>query len=256
PHCIPDNGTRCQPGQFTCLNGRCIRAQWKCDNDNDCGDGSDELERVCAFHTCEPTVFTCGNGRCVPYHYRCDHYDDCGDNSDEVACLFRPCDPNTEFTCNNGRCVAKEYVCNGINNCYDNGTSDEQNCRESERTCQPEHTKCQSTNICIPRSYLCDGDNDCGDMSDESPTHCGEHTVFFFGLQLSVAASPATGTAMEGRTAPTALMNPSPAVSATPPSHPPKGTFWFCASAPTPLSAALSLCVRVCLPVCICERIL
>lgn len=46
-HCIPDNGTRCQPGQFTCMNGRCIRPQWKCDNDNDCGDGSDELERVC-----------------------------------------------------------------------------------------------------------------------------------------------------------------------------------------------------------------
>lgn len=44
----------------------------------------------------------------------------------------------------------------------------------AERTCQPEQTKCQSTNICIPRSYLCDGDNDCGDMSDESPTHCGE----------------------------------------------------------------------------------
>ncbi|KAA8588167.1 hypothetical protein FQN60_001361 [Etheostoma spectabile] len=169
-HCIPDNGTRCQPGQFTCMNGRCIRAQWKCDNDNDCGDGSDELERICAFHTCEPTVFTCGNGRCVPYHYRCDHYDDCGDNSDEISCLFRPCDPNTEFNCNNGRCIAKDYVCNGINNCYDNGTTDELNC--PERTCQPEHTKCQSTNICIPRSYLCDGDNDCGDMSDESPTHC------------------------------------------------------------------------------------
>lgn len=46
-HCIHDNGTRCQPGQFTCMNGRCIRAQWKCDNDDDCGDGSDELERVC-----------------------------------------------------------------------------------------------------------------------------------------------------------------------------------------------------------------
>uniref|UniRef100_A0A3B3R2I7 Low density lipoprotein receptor-related protein 2a n=1 Tax=Paramormyrops kingsleyae TaxID=1676925 RepID=A0A3B3R2I7_9TELE len=173
-YCIHDNGTRCQPGQFTCMNGRCIRAQWKCDNDNDCGDGSDELERVCAFHTCEPTVFTCGNGRCVPYHYRCDHYNDCGDGSDEVDCLFRPCDPTSEFTCNNGRCIARQYVCNGINNCFDNGTSDERGC--ADRTCQPEHTKCQTTNICIPRSYLCDGDNDCGDMSDESPTHCATST--------------------------------------------------------------------------------
>ncbi|MCI4378615.1 hypothetical protein PGIGA_G00218000, partial [Pangasianodon gigas] len=173
-YCIPDNGTRCQPGQFTCMNGRCIRATWKCDNDDDCGDGSDELERVCAFHTCEPTLYTCGNGRCVPYHYRCDHYNDCGDNSDEEGCLFRPCDPDTEFACNNGRCIAREYVCNGINNCFDNGTSDERNC--AERTCQPGHTKCQSINICIPRSYLCDGDNDCGDMSDESPTHCATST--------------------------------------------------------------------------------
>ena len=50
-HCIPDNGTRCQAGQFACANGRCIRSQWKCDNDNDCGDGSDELERVCGRRT-------------------------------------------------------------------------------------------------------------------------------------------------------------------------------------------------------------
>ncbi|KGL73134.1 Low-density lipoprotein receptor-related protein 2, partial [Tinamus guttatus] len=169
-HCIVDNGTRCDAGFFTCLNGRCISERWKCDNDNDCSDGSDELESVCAFHTCQPTAFTCGNGRCVPYHYRCDHYNDCGDNSDEVGCLFRTCDSHTEFTCNNGRCISLQYVCNGVNNCYDNGTSDERNC--PERTCQSGFTKCQSTNICIPRTYLCDGDNDCGDMSDESPTHC------------------------------------------------------------------------------------
>uniref|UniRef100_A0A803W429 EGF-like domain-containing protein n=1 Tax=Ficedula albicollis TaxID=59894 RepID=A0A803W429_FICAL len=176
-HCIVDNGTRCDTGFFTCLNGHCISERWKCDNDNDCGDGSDELESVCAFHTCQPTAFTCSNGRCVPYHYRCDHYNDCGDNSDELGCLFRTCDSHTEFTCNNGRCISLQYVCNGVNNCYDNGTSDERNC--PERTCQSGFTKCQSTNICIPRTYLCDGDNDCGDMSDESPTHCDLSCGYF-----------------------------------------------------------------------------
>ncbi|XP_006902182.1 PREDICTED: low-density lipoprotein receptor-related protein 2 [Elephantulus edwardii] len=173
-HCIVDNGTRCAASEFTCFNGHCIPEEWKCDNDVECGDGSDELESVCAFHTCSSTSFTCANGRCVQYHYRCDHYNDCGDNSDEAGCLFRPCNASTEFACNNGRCISLSYVCNGINNCYDNGTSDERNC--PDRTCRPGYTKCQTTNICIPRNYLCDGDNDCGDMSDESPTYCATNS--------------------------------------------------------------------------------
>ncbi|KAG8510408.1 Low-density lipoprotein receptor-related protein 2 [Galemys pyrenaicus] len=173
-HCIRDNGTRCETSKFTCFNGRCISEHWKCDNDNDCGDGSDELESVCAFHTCPPTAFTCANGRCVQYHYRCDHYNDCGDNSDEEGCLFRSCNATSEFTCSNSKCIPLHFVCNGINNCHDNDTSDEKNC--PDRTCQPGYSKCQTTNICIPRHYLCDGDNDCGDMSDESPVFCSTHT--------------------------------------------------------------------------------
>ena len=45
--CIKDTGIRCQPEQFTCLNGNCISASWKCDGYDDCQDNSDELERVC-----------------------------------------------------------------------------------------------------------------------------------------------------------------------------------------------------------------
>ncbi|XP_021582708.2 low-density lipoprotein receptor-related protein 2 isoform X1 [Ictidomys tridecemlineatus] len=173
-HCIVDTGARCNASYFTCFTGHCISEQWKCDNEDDCGDGSDELENVCAFHTCLPTAFTCDNGRCVQYGYRCDFYNDCGDNSDEAGCLYRKCNNTTEFTCGNGRCIPIEFVCNGINNCHDNSTSDEINC--PDRTCQSGYTKCQSTNICIPRMYLCDGDNDCGDMSDENPTYCTTHT--------------------------------------------------------------------------------
>lgn len=33
----------CAPSYFQCLNGHCILASWKCDYDNDCQDGSDEL---------------------------------------------------------------------------------------------------------------------------------------------------------------------------------------------------------------------
>ncbi|KAM7316467.1 hypothetical protein ACRRTK_024198 [Alexandromys fortis] len=173
-HCVADTGTRCSQSQFTCLNGRCISPDWKCDNDNDCGDGSDELETVCAFHTCRSTAFTCGNGRCVPYSYRCDYYDDCGDNSDEVGCLFRSCNSTTEFTCGNGRCIPLSRVCNGVDNCFDNGTTDEQNC--PPRTCPPTHIKCATTNICVSRAFLCDGDNDCRDMSDENPMYCAAQT--------------------------------------------------------------------------------
>uniref|UniRef100_W5N103 Low-density lipoprotein receptor-related protein 2 n=1 Tax=Lepisosteus oculatus TaxID=7918 RepID=W5N103_LEPOC len=172
--CVQDGGTRCAQGQFTCLNGRCISQRWKCDGYNDCLDGSDELERVCAFHTCSPMDFTCDSGRCVSLSYVCDYVNDCGDNSDEQGCPFPTCDPATEFTCSNGRCISKHFVCDGFDNCRDNATSDERNC--PDRTCPSGTIKCETTNICIFPSTLCDGYNNCGDNSDENPIYCHERT--------------------------------------------------------------------------------
>lgn len=37
----------CRKDEFQCRNQRCIRAQWKCDGDDDCLDGSDEETLSC-----------------------------------------------------------------------------------------------------------------------------------------------------------------------------------------------------------------
>ena len=32
----------CSESEFRCDNHKCVRGHWRCDHDNDCGDGSDE----------------------------------------------------------------------------------------------------------------------------------------------------------------------------------------------------------------------
>jgi hypothetical protein len=72
----------CRSGEFTCSNGRCIMEKWRCDRDDDCGDGSDEIH--CTKNQCDPIKqFQCADNTCVPAKWRCDGELDCNDGSDE-----------------------------------------------------------------------------------------------------------------------------------------------------------------------------
>ncbi|CAL8118290.1 unnamed protein product [Orchesella dallaii] len=75
----------CEHG-FKCDNGRCINKIFKCDYDNDCGDGSDERDCNVTEATCSQYFWQCGNGQCIYHRFRCDNDTDCLDGSDERGC--------------------------------------------------------------------------------------------------------------------------------------------------------------------------
>lgn len=70
----PGNVT-CATNEFTCASGRCISKNFVCNGEDDCGDGSDEVD--CAPSSCGPSEFQCGNSSCIPYSWVCDEDVDC-----------------------------------------------------------------------------------------------------------------------------------------------------------------------------------
>nr|XP_032823068.1 low-density lipoprotein receptor-related protein 1-like isoform X2 [Petromyzon marinus] len=155
----------CPTGSFACKNGRCIQDQWRCDGDNDCQDGSDELPEICQQHTCISDRFKCKNNRCIPMRWLCDGDNDCGENEDEsnTTCTVRTC-PAEQFTCGNGKCIPIAWKCDLDNDCSDN--SDEPpSC--AYPTCLPLTQFSCNNGRCINIRWRCDSDDDCGDGSDE-----------------------------------------------------------------------------------------
>ena len=77
----------CAINQFSCIgSGKCIPSAWRCDNDNDCKDGSDELNCDDVKPECDREQFQCLNKNCIEKVFLCNGHDNCGDNSDEEDC--------------------------------------------------------------------------------------------------------------------------------------------------------------------------
>lgn len=164
----PQIGNTCPPGFFTCSNKLCIPLLYRCDDDNDCGDGSDEESCPATKHPCPPHMFACASdGKCIPEYFKCDHDVDCPDGSDEHLCIFTDCKKN-EFKCGNGRCINKKWLCDGEDDCRDG--SDESSCTHpnvTATTCRADEFRCKGNGHCISASWRCDNDPDCNDSSDE-----------------------------------------------------------------------------------------
>ena len=89
---IQKNPCEGQTESFFCpsaigTDNQCITKSWLCDGENDCPDGTDELNSTCESVQCQENEFKCANGKCEKKKQVCDGIDDCGDNSDEDYAL-------------------------------------------------------------------------------------------------------------------------------------------------------------------------
>ncbi|XP_047581435.1 low-density lipoprotein receptor-related protein 8 isoform X14 [Lutra lutra] len=156
----------CEEDQFRCRNERCIPSVWRCDEDDDCSDNSDEDD--CPKKTCADSDFTCGNGHCIPERWKCDGEEECPDGSDEseTTCTKQVC-PSEKLSCGpaSHKCVPASWRCDGEKDCESG--ADEAGCATSLGTCRGDEFQC-GDGTCVPTIKRCNQEQDCLDGSDEA----------------------------------------------------------------------------------------
>lgn len=73
----------CGQNQFRCKNGNiaCVHIAWICDGQDECSDGSEELD----CPECKEDEFQCENKQCVAKRDECDGISLCIDGSDSCG---------------------------------------------------------------------------------------------------------------------------------------------------------------------------
>ncbi|KAF4523621.1 hypothetical protein B566_EDAN010130, partial [Ephemera danica] len=169
--CWPDvfadvEAPSCREDEFQCAYPRCVRLEFRCDGNDDCGDWSDEDNCPSTYYgSCRAGEFKCNSGKCIPERWLCDAEPDCDAGEDEQKCEEkkpRTCSPG-EFSCSRGNCILSSWVCDGVEDCP---------LGEDEQTCVPLCDETQfacgnGSNACISRKHVCDGKPDCAKGEDE-----------------------------------------------------------------------------------------
>uniref|UniRef100_A0A673TTJ8 Heparan sulfate proteoglycan 2 n=1 Tax=Suricata suricatta TaxID=37032 RepID=A0A673TTJ8_SURSU len=136
----PDRPVPCGLHEAMCPSGQCIPKDYLCDGQEDCENGSDELN--CGPPPpCEPNEFACGDGHCALKLWHCDGDFDCKDHTDEANCRECPgdeCKP-TQFRCvSTSTCVPASFHCDGESDCPDR--SDEFGCMPPKVVTPPQES--------------------------------------------------------------------------------------------------------------------
>lgn len=171
--------------ELMCANGDPYPVDARCDDVEDCADGTDELG--CGVPTNpdqRPDSFPCTNGTQLTLDRVCDGAMDCPGGLDEMVCApcsdgsgqfsgFDVCDGEKDcadgsdelscmFPCGNGQMVMIQKYCDGTVDCS-NG-ADEAVCMSGVFTCIDGEE--------VALTAICDGAEDCSSGEDEQPPYC------------------------------------------------------------------------------------